>query len=107
MDDYVWTTTRRLRAGTREAFEDAWRPAECPEVLLRAYVLYAAEGEDVVGVSIWDARESCERYRASEIKARYRDVMAPFVLDERSSTDLGRELALRARQRASRHAPRG
>jgi hypothetical protein len=51
----------------------------------------------VVGVSIWDSRESCERYRASEIEARRRDAMAPFVLDERSSTYLGRELAIPAR----------
>ena len=97
MDHYVWTTTRRLKAGTREAFEGAWRPAEFPEGLLRAYALYAEKGEDVVGVSIWDSRESCERYRASEIEARRRDAMAPFVLDERSSTYLGRELTIPAR----------
>lgn len=51
----------------------------------------------MVGVSIWDSRESCERYRASEIEATCRAAMAPFVLDERSSTYVGRELAIPGR----------
>lgn len=97
MDYYVWTTTRRIKAGMREEFEGAWRPAEFPEGLLRAYVLYAEEADEVVGVSIWDSRESCQRYRASEIEAGRRDAMAPFVLDERSSTYVGRALAIPAR----------
>jgi heme-degrading monooxygenase HmoA len=97
MTYYVWTTTRRIRPGKREQFEGAWRPDEFPDGLLRAYVLYAEDGEEVVGVSIWDSRESCERYRASEIETRRRDAMAPFVLDERSSTYVGRELAIPAR----------
>jgi heme-degrading monooxygenase HmoA len=96
MDDYVWTTTRRLTAGTREAFEGAGARLSSRRACC-AYALYAEEGQDVVGVSIWDSRESCERYRASEIEARRRDAMAPFVLDERSSTYLGRELAIPAR----------
>jgi heme-degrading monooxygenase HmoA len=94
---YVWITTRRIKPGMREEFEGAWRPAEFPDGLLRAYVLYEQEGEDVVGISIWDSRESCERYRASEIETRRREAMAPFVLDERSSTYTGRELAIPAR----------
>jgi hypothetical protein len=60
-------------------------------------VLYEQEGEDVVGISIWDSRESCDRYRASEIETRRREAMAPFVLDERSSTCTGPELAIPAR----------
>jgi hypothetical protein len=60
-------------------------------------VLYPEEADEVVGVSIWDSRESCQRYRASEIEARRREAMAPFVLDERSSTYVGRELAIPAR----------
>jgi heme-degrading monooxygenase HmoA len=94
---YVWITTRRIKPGMREELEGAWRPAEFPDGLLRAYVLYEQEGEDVVGISIWDSRESCDRYRASEIETRRREAMAPFVLDERSRTYTGRELAIPAR----------
>jgi heme-degrading monooxygenase HmoA len=58
MDYHVWTTTRRIKPGTREQFEGAWRPDEFPDGLLQAYVLSPEEGEEVVGVSIWDSRES-------------------------------------------------
>jgi heme-degrading monooxygenase HmoA len=94
MEYYVWTTTRRIKPEARDEFERAWRPAEFPSGLLRAYVLYAEDGDEVVGVSIWDSRESCERYRGSDVEARRREAMAPFVLEERSSTYVGRELAI-------------
>lgn len=96
MDEhYVWLTTRRIRPGTRSEFEQAWRPAAFPDGMQRAYELWSEDDEEeIVGVSIWDSRESCEEYRASEIEAQRRDAMAPFVLEERSSTYVGRELGI-------------
>jgi heme-degrading monooxygenase HmoA len=95
MDEYyVWTTTRRIEPGTRADFEEAWRPAEFPEGMLRAYELWSDAEDEVVGVSIWDSRESCERFRASEVEARRREAMGPFVREERSATYRGRELEI-------------
>jgi heme-degrading monooxygenase HmoA len=91
---YVWTTTRRIEPGTRADFEQAWRPAEFPGGMLRAYELWSDANDEVVGVSFWDSRESCERFRASEVETKRREAMAPYVLDERSATYTGRELEI-------------
>jgi heme-degrading monooxygenase HmoA len=97
MDYYFWVTTRRIKPEAREQFEQSWRPPEFPEGLVGAYVLYAEKGDDVVGISIWDSAEACDRYRRSDLEARRREAMAPFVLEERSSFYTGRELGIRGR----------
>jgi heme-degrading monooxygenase HmoA len=91
---YVWITTRRLRPGTRDEFSRAWRPSEFPEGMLRAYECYSADGNEVVGISIWDSLESRERFRLSEVESKRRQAMAPFLIDERSGFYLGRELKI-------------
>jgi len=91
---FVWITTRRLKPGTREEFARASRPGEYPEGMLRAYELYSADGNEVVGISIWDSPESRERFRLSEGEAERRRAMAPFVLEESSGFYVGRELKI-------------
>jgi hypothetical protein len=61
---YVWITTRRLKPGTREEFSRAWRPREFPEGMLRAYECYSPDGNEVVGIAIWDSVESWDRFAA-------------------------------------------
>jgi hypothetical protein len=90
----VWITTRRLRPGARDEFSRAWRPSEFPERMLRAYECYSPDGNEVVGISIWDSPASRERFRLSEVESKRRQVMAPFVIDERSGFYLGRELKI-------------
>jgi heme-degrading monooxygenase HmoA len=75
-------------------FEQAWRPAEFPPGLVRAYVLYAEDSDEVVGISIWDSAEACEHYRDSEVEARREAMMDPFVLEQRSRFYSGRELSI-------------
>ena len=75
MDRYLWVSTRRIKPDTREQFEQSWRPAEFPDGLVGAYVLYAEQGDEVVGISIWDSAEACDRYRRSDIEARRREAM--------------------------------
>ena len=95
MDEYfIWTTTRRIEPGTRSEFEQAWRPAAFPEGMLRAYELWSDEEDEIVGVAVWDSRESYERYCASPVEAERRAAMAPYVLEERSGTYVGRELTI-------------
>ena len=65
---YVWITTRRLKPGTREEFSRAWRPQGFPEGMLRAYECYSTDGNEVVGISIWNSPESRERFRLSEVE---------------------------------------
>jgi heme-degrading monooxygenase HmoA len=91
---YVWITTRRLKPGTREEFSRAWRPRGFPEGMLRAYECYASDGNEVVGISIWDSPESRERFRLSELEAERRQAMAPFVIAESSGFYVGRELKI-------------
>ena len=91
---FVWITTRRLKPGTRDEFARAWRPSEFPEGMLRAYECYSADGNEVVGISIWDSAESRERYRASDIEAERRNAMAPFVEAESSGVYVARELKI-------------
>jgi heme-degrading monooxygenase HmoA len=94
---YVWITTRRLKPGTREEFSRAWRPRGFPEGMLRAYECYAPDGNEVVGISIWDSPESRERFRLSEIETERRQAMAPFVIEESSGFYVGRELMIPGR----------
>jgi len=91
---YVWITTRRLKAGVREEFSRAWRPRGFPEGMLRAYECYSVDGNEVVGISIWDSLESRERFRLSEVETERRQAMAPFVIEESSGFYVGRELKI-------------
>ena len=89
---YVWITTRKLKPGSREEFSKAWRPSEFPEGMLRSYELYSPDGNEVVGISVWDSAESRDHYRLSEVESERRRAMAPYVIDESSGFYVGREL---------------
>jgi len=91
---YIWITTRRLTPGSREEFAPAERPGDFPAGMLRAYECYSADGNEVVGISIWDSPESRERYRLSEVEAERRKAMAPFIVEERAGFYTGRELRI-------------
>ncbi len=91
---YVWITTRKLKPGSQEEFNRSWRPSEFPPGMLRAYELLAPEGNEVVGISVWDSVESRDRYRLSEVESERRRAMAPYVLEERSGFYIGRELKI-------------
>ena len=94
---YVWITTRRLKPGSREEFSRAWRPGTFPAGMLRAYECYAAERDEVVGISIWSSAEARDQYRLSEVETQRRKAMAPFVIEEKSGMYLGRELKIPGR----------
>jgi len=91
---YVWITTRRLKPGTREEFSRSWKPSEFPPGMLRAYELYSPDGNEVVGISVWDSAQSRDEYRKSNVESRRRAAMAPYVLEENSGFYVGRELKI-------------
>ncbi|MGH3091016.1 MAG: hypothetical protein ACRDOG_01610 [Gaiellaceae bacterium] len=90
----VWITTRRIRPGTYDEFSRAWRPADFPEGMVRAYECFADDRNEVVGISVWDSLESRERYRLSGTESERRRAMAPFVVEESSGLYSGRELGI-------------
>jgi heme-degrading monooxygenase HmoA len=96
-EQFVWITTRRIKPGTLREFEKAWRPEPTPQGLRRAFAYWSEDGVEIIGVSFWDTRESCDAYRASETEARRREAMAPWVVEEQESFYCGRELAIPAR----------
>jgi heme-degrading monooxygenase HmoA len=91
---YVWITTRKLKPGSRDQFSRSWRPSEFPEGMLKAYELYSPDGNEVVGISIWESAESRDRYRTSDVESERRRAMAPYVLEENSGFYVGRELRI-------------
>lgn len=93
-EHFVWMTTRRIRPGTLADFERAWRPPSTPPGMLRAYAFWSEDGLEIIGVSFWDSRDSCDAWRASEAEARRREAMAPYVIEERESLYRGRELGI-------------
>lgn len=93
-DAFVWVTTRKLKPGTRDAFSRSWKPREFPKGMLRAYELYSPDGNEVVGISVWDSAESRDAYRTSDVESDRRRAMAPYVLEENSGFYLGRELRI-------------
>jgi heme-degrading monooxygenase HmoA len=93
-DGYVWITTRKLSHGSREEFSRAWKPSEFPAGMLRAYELYSPDGNEVVGISVWDSVESRDAFRKSDVESERRRAMAPYVLEEVSGFYRGRELKI-------------
>jgi heme-degrading monooxygenase HmoA len=62
--------------------------------MLRAYECYSPDGNEVVGIAIWDSHESWDRFRRSEAETERRQAMAPFLIEERSGPYTGRELKI-------------
>ena len=96
-EHFVWMTTRRIKPGTLAQFEWAWRPDTHPDGMLRAYAYWSDDEQQIIGVSVWDSKESCDAWRASEAEARRREAMAPLVVDEQELFYRGRELIVPAR----------
>jgi heme-degrading monooxygenase HmoA len=96
-EHFVWMTTRRIKPGTLAEFEGAWRPGRHPEGMLSAYGYWSDDEQQVIGVSLWASRQSCDAWRASEAEGRRRAAMAPYVLDEDEAFYRGRELRIPAR----------
>jgi heme-degrading monooxygenase HmoA len=93
MEEYfVWMTTRRIKPGTFNDFERAWRTDTRPEGMLRAYTYWSEDRQEIIGIAFWPSKELCEAWRAAEDEARRRQEMATYILDEREATYRGREL---------------
>src|SRR6185437_2689932 len=96
-EHFVWMTTRRIKPGTLAEFERAWRPGMHPDGMVRAYAYWSDDEQQIIGVSFWDSKESCDAWRASEAEARRRSAMDPHTLDEQEAFYRGRELIVPAR----------
>jgi len=96
-EHFVWMTTRQIKPGTLTDFERAWRPETHPEGMLRAYAYWSQDEQEIVGVSFWASKESCEAWRASAAAERRRAAMAPYIVEEQESFYRGRELAVPVR----------
>ena len=96
-EHFVWMTTRRIKPGMLADFERAWRPQAHPAGMLRAYAYWSDDEQQVIGVSFWTSRESCDAFRASEAETGRRAAMAPYVLEEQEAFYRGRELVVPAR----------
>jgi heme-degrading monooxygenase HmoA len=96
-EHFVWMTTRRITPGMLTEFERAWRPDTHPDGMLRAYAYWSEDGQQIIGVSFWASKESCDAWRASGAEARRRQAMAPYVLAEQEAFYRGRELIVPAR----------
>ena len=101
MEYFVWMTTRRIRAGALDDFEHVWQPNPYPEGLARAYAYWSEDGEEIIGVSFWDSKESCDAWQDSEAEDRRRQAMAPYVLESREAFYRGRELGIPGRRDSS------
>ena len=76
-EHFVWMTARQIQPGTLADFERAWRPGTHPEGMLRAYAWWSEDEREIVGISLWVSRASCEAWRASEAEARRREARRP------------------------------
>jgi heme-degrading monooxygenase HmoA len=64
--------------------------------MLRACAFWSEDEKEIVGVSFWASRESCEAWRASESETRRRAAMAPYVLGDQEAFYRGREFVVPA-----------
>jgi heme-degrading monooxygenase HmoA len=93
-EHFVWMTRRRIKPGALADFERAWRPERNPEGMQRAYAYWSEDEQDVIGVSFWDSKESCDAWRASEAETHRREAMARYLVHEEETFYRGRELAI-------------
>ena len=89
---YVWVTTRRIMPGALDDFERAWRPERHPDGMELALAYWSGDGQEVTGVSLWDSKDSCDRWRASDAEVHRREVMAPYIESESEAFYQGVEL---------------
>lgn len=80
--------------GTSKDFEQAWRPERHPDGMVRAFAYWSEDEREVVGVSFWDSKESCDRWRASEAEGQRPEGMSPYVEAESEVFYTGRELRI-------------
>ena len=99
MEYFVWMTTRKIRAGALDEFEHVWQPKPYPEGLARAYAYWSEDGQEIVGVSFWDTKESCDAWRDSDAENRRRQAMEPYVLEAEEAFYRGRELGIPGQHR--------
>ena len=92
-EHFVWMTTRRIKPGTLTEFERAWRPDTHPDGMVRAYAYWSDDEQQIIGVSFWDSKESCDAWRASEAEARRREattlVNSPSRYDRLQRQNMG------------------
>lgn len=94
-EHFVWMTRRRIKPGTLADFERAWRPEQNPEGMRHAYAYWSEDEQEVIGVSFWDSKESCDDWRASEPEAHRREAMAAYLAGEEEEDFYhGRELVI-------------
>jgi heme-degrading monooxygenase HmoA len=56
---------------------------------------FGSEDErEIVGISFWASKQSCEAWRASAVEARRREAMAAYVVGEQEAFYRGRELVV-------------
>jgi len=79
-DIVVWMTTRRIKPGMLGEFARNWRPERHPDGMLHAYAYWSDDEQEIVEVSSWASRESCDTWRASWEETRRRAAIAPYVL---------------------------
>jgi heme-degrading monooxygenase HmoA len=82
---HVWTTTRRIKPGTLDEFQRAWRPEGHPAGLEAAFAYWSGDGREVTGVSLWDTKDSCDAWRASSAEESRRQAMADYIEEEQES----------------------
>ena len=90
----IWITTRTITPGSLGEFREAWRPKLFPDGMLRAYEGDGTDRSEIVGIAIFDTRQSLDTYRLSEVEAERREAMAPYVESESSVVYDGRELEI-------------
>jgi heme-degrading monooxygenase HmoA len=96
-EHFVWMTTRRIKPDTLAQSERASRPGTHPDGMLRAFAYWPDDEQQVIGMSFWASKQSCDAWRASQAEARRREAMAPHVLGEQEAFYQGRELIVPAR----------
>ena len=81
-ENFVWMTTRRIKPGTLADFQRTWRSERHPDGMLYAYAYWSDDEQEIVALSFWVSRESCDTWRASWEETRRGAAIAPYVLSD-------------------------
>jgi hypothetical protein len=77
MEDFIWMTTRKIRAGALDDFGRVRRTNPYPAGLARAYAYWSEDGQEIIASPSGAQKKSCDAWRNSEAAEKHRESMAP------------------------------
>ncbi len=77
---YLWLISRTIKPDRLDDFNEAWTPKRRPKGLITAYLCISdKDANEIIGISVWSSRETCQAYMQSSKEKERRAAMRPLI----------------------------